>query len=78
MDLLPNERIKEVAEGVMGLIAGLADARDQLGVAAVNAFLDQVPERGVPLWDRFKAFQKDRPGVITTFSQFVRDYLSQA
>ncbi|NQT50362.1 hypothetical protein HQ571_06740 [Candidatus Kuenenbacteria bacterium] len=60
-----SERIEEVSAGILGVQTALMAARQRLGDKHVATFLDQVPEKGSDLWERFREFKaekEDRPG----------------
>jgi hypothetical protein len=64
-----GERINEVSDGVIGVLAGITAARGALGDEIVAKFLDKVPEKGEALWKRFRSFRDLREGM--TFGHFV-------
>ena len=70
-----SQRIVEVSDGVIGVLAGLEAARKTLGIhhgdLFVTMFLDKAPEKGEALWKRFKAYQKEFPGQEITFVWFM-------
>ncbi|MDO8572411.1 MAG: hypothetical protein Q7S11_01415 [bacterium] len=69
-----QQRIDEVSGGIIGLLAGLTDARVSLGDARVTEFLDIMPQKGEVLWRHFLA---DKEEYECTFVDFVRVAISQ-
>lgn len=52
-------RIMEVSGDSIGVMTGLLASQSELGDKHLATFLDQVPEKGGALWDRFRAFQEE-------------------
>ncbi|GAF94197.1 unnamed protein product [marine sediment metagenome] len=51
--------IDQASEDNFGVLTALTAARGSLGDSIIAFFLDQVPERGVNLWERFRTFQRE-------------------
>jgi hypothetical protein len=69
-----KDRIDEVADGNIGVLAALLNAQTTLGDKKVAEFLDKVPERGEKLWLRFKALQTKK-GDFITFNHLIASVL---
>lgn len=70
MELTIESRIEEVAQGNIGVLTALLNARATLGDKTLNTFLDKVPERGEELWKRFRAVQQEK-GEWVTFNHLI-------
>lgn len=69
-----KDRIDEVADGSIGVLAALLNAQTTLGDKKVTEFLDKVPEKGEQLWLRFRALQKEK-GDFITFNHLIASVL---
>ncbi len=54
-----DHRIREITN--MGVLAGMIEARQKLGVDITTQFLDMVEERDSKLWDCFVAYKQTVP-----------------
>lgn len=72
---IPELDIDEVSQDVIGVYSAILSSRSQLGDAALVFFLDQVPERGSQLWERFVAFRDEQEG--RTFIDFVKSVVTK-
>lgn len=72
---IPTLDIDEVSQDVIGVYSALLSSKGQLGEAVVVFFLDQVPERGSQLWERFVAFRDEHEG--KTFIDFVKSVVTK-
>jgi len=59
----PSVDAEVVSQGNMGVFVAISSVLQTLGVHVVAFFLDLVSERGVELWERFRAFQGGREDV---------------
>lgn len=71
---IPQVKIDDVSQENFGVYTAMSAAMSQLGNAVVAFFLDQVPERGEKLWQRFRAFQGEHEG--TTFIDFIKNVVT--
>lgn len=71
---IPGLDIDEVSQGVLGIYSAILCSRSQLGDAVLAFFLDQVPERGEKLWERFRAFRDEHEG--TGFIDFIKSVIT--
>lgn len=72
---LPRFEVQDVADDNDVILLGVTEAVTTLGYKIVAYFLDQVPERGFDLWERFNAFQDEHPSL--GFVEFISHTLDK-